>query len=342
MAQINNTTMYDYFLSGNSKKSRSSQTSTISTNYMKDIMSRLKNQHHEESTRENYYGIWKNFNKFVIRLDEKPKTWEERLSYYVTYLVFECKVQSSTLKSYITAIKCILREDGYVWDEAKILLTSLTSLTKTCRKKNDTHKNKFPIQKGLLDLTLHELEEIHNKQIYLEILYKTIFSLMYYGLFRIGEVTKSKHVLKAKDVHSADNKEKMLFVLYSSKTHAKETFPQRVKITSNRQSLDTDKNRRKYCPFNLTREYLAIRGNYNEDEDQLFIFSDGSPVLAKNVRHILKTILTRLGLNYKNYSTHSFRVGRATDLMKNGISIEKIKQNGRWKSNTVYKYLKHC
>ena len=53
---------------------------------------------------------------------------------------------------------------------------------------------------------------------------------MYFGMFRIGEMTESQHVVKAKDVHIGINKDKLMFVLHSSKMHGKGTKPQIVKI----------------------------------------------------------------------------------------------------------------
>ena len=85
-------------------------------------------------------------------------------------------------------------------------------------------------------MILFETQRIfHAKnQPYLDLLYKTIFSICYYGLMHIGEVTHSQHVLKAKDVHLAKNKDKLLLVLYSSKTHDEGSRPQKIKITSNK------------------------------------------------------------------------------------------------------------
>ena len=64
------------------------------------------------------------------------------------------------------------------------------------------------------------------------------------------------------------------------------------------------------------------------------------PVRPAHVRSILRRILKTINLNYRLYDTHSFRMGRATDLRKAGFSIEDIKELGRWRSNAVYKYLK--
>ena len=67
-------------------------------------------------TQQNYYGIWKNFNRFFLRLDVKPNAWEERLKLYVGYLV-GCNKQSMTIKSYISAIKAVLYGVGIELNE---------------------------------------------------------------------------------------------------------------------------------------------------------------------------------------------------------------------------------
>ena len=64
----------------------------FSTKYFKEVLERLKYQKNRPTTRYNYHGVWKNFNKFVIRLDHKPNTWEEKLSLYCGYLVFNKKL----------------------------------------------------------------------------------------------------------------------------------------------------------------------------------------------------------------------------------------------------------
>ena len=50
-------------------------------------------------------------------------------------------------------------------------------------------------------------------------LYMALFSTAYFGLFRVGELTASKHVVKAVNVRIGQNKNKILFILDSSKMH---------------------------------------------------------------------------------------------------------------------------
>ena len=70
-------------------------------------------------------------------------------------------------------------------------------------------------------MLLFELERlfgVNNPQPYLEVMYKVLFSLAYYGMMRVGELTLSPHCLRTCDVNLSHNKDKILVTLYSSKT----------------------------------------------------------------------------------------------------------------------------
>ena len=143
-------------------------------------------------------------------------------------------LQSSSVKSYVSAIRAILKE-------LKVQLTPenylITSLTKACRLKNDVVEHQFPIHKGILKLMLKQLEIIYtssssNQQPYLEALFKAMYVSAYFGMLRITEVAKSQHSILAQNVHIGQNKKKILFVLLSSKPHGHGDKPQKVKISS--------------------------------------------------------------------------------------------------------------
>ena len=313
--------------------SSSSQSSKLSVTYINNVLERLKNKQTRESTKKNYLGIWRQLNKFWISLDTKLNiSWEERTALFGAYLV-DKGVQSSTLKSYFSAIKFILKQDGYQWDDKKALLSALV---KGCQLENDTLKVRLPIQQGLLEMLLFEIERKYHKQPYLEYLYKAIFCLGYYGMLRVGELSLGDHTVKAKDVHLSYNLEKALVVLYTSKTHDQSDKPQKIRISTSERL----RKRRFFCPIRQIDNYMRIRGQYIEDSEEFFVFADKSPVCPHHVRNTLRSLLDRLQLDSMLYDVHSFRIGRTCDLEKFGYSIEKIKILGRWKSNAVYKYLK--
>ena len=165
-------------------------------------------------------------------------------------------------------------------------------------------------------------------QPYLCLLYSTLFAVCYYGMMQVGEITKSIHVLKAKDVHLAKNKDKLMLVLYSSKTHDEGSRPQKIKITSNKCEFIGGYSHRHFCPFDLMRRYIRARGGYKTEQEQFFIFRDTSPVTPAQARAILRLMLFRLSLDAKYYGMHSFRIRRTTDLIKINYSVDEVKLMG--------------
>ena len=251
---------------GYAESSKSSGSSKISTQHISNILERLRSKQTRESTAANYLGIWRHMNKFIINLDVRENlSWEDKTALFGAYLV-EGGVQSSTLKSYFSAIKHVLKQDGYEWDDNKAMLSSLV---KSCKLENDRVKIRLPIQKGLLEMILFELQRIFEGQPYLETLYKAIFSLAYYGMLRVGEITLGPHTLRACNVHVGD-KDKIMLVLSTSKTHGKESAPQKIKIAA---VPTRPKSTKFFCPFKLMLYYMYVRGEYLQDEEEFFIFS---------------------------------------------------------------------
>ena len=86
----------------------------------------------------------------------------------------------------------------------------------------------------MLRSMIRALDQKYIDQPYLVTMYHALLVTKYYGMFRIGEVTDSTHVLKACDVHIGVNKPKMLFILHTSKTNGKNNKLQLIKITANK------------------------------------------------------------------------------------------------------------
>ena len=295
-------------------------------------------QQNRESTYKNYRCIWRQFNKFIISLDVMPKLWEDRTTLFIGYLI-DKDFQSSTIKSYVSAIERTLVDDKYQWNDSKVLLTSLT---KACKLKNDCVTTRLPIYCSLLELILFKVERIFraSNQPYLESLYKALFGLGYYGLMRVGELTESPHSIKAINVRVGVNKDKILIILYSSKTHDESNRPQKIKITSNRQERSGFYKARNFCPFALMRNYIKKRGPFVNEDEIFFVFGDKKPVTGDRARKLLKRIIQTLGLEPCFYDMHSFRMDRTSDLIKYNYSIEEVKRMGRWRSNVIYKYIR--
>ena len=315
-----------------------SGSSTIPTGHMELIVQKLLGQQNRRSTVRTYVNIWRQFNNFVLSLDQKPPSWEARTTLYIAYLIDNGR-QSASIKTYVSAIKKLLVMDGYKWKDNEVLLNSLT---KACRMINDRVKTRLPIQCGFLEMILFEVGRhfAQDGQYYLEWLYKALFTLCYYGMMRIGEVTESPHVLKARNVHIATNKDKLLVVLYTSKTHGLGQRPQKIKITSNRREQSGQYSHRHFCPFEVLRKFIKMRGGYSCEQEQFFVFRGGNPVKPAQATKVLKLVIDKLGLNSKLYSMHSFHIGRTIDLIKYNYPLEVVQRMGRWKSNAVLHYIR--
>ena len=311
-----------------------STSSTISTAEIKSIIDKLRMGRLRDSTKNNYYSIWKIFNEFFIKLDSKPESWEERIILFAGYLV-HCHKRSQTVKSYVSAVKAVLKDDSIFICENKFLLTSLIQ---ACKFKNDKIRTRIPIQKGLLKLILKETERfwMQENQPYLSTMYKALFATAYFGMFRVGELATGDHPVKACDVHIASNKNKLCFVLRTSKTHWTDKQPQIIKISGTQPGTNSSIN----CPFNLLREYLNVPLSYIHDNEPFFIFNDRTPVKPNHVRVTLRHMIKTIGLNPLLYSVHSMRAGRSLDLLNSGVEVQLIRKLGRWSSNCVYTYLR--
>ena len=217
----------------------------------------------------------------------------------------------------------------------------MKSLTRACRLTNDRIRIRLPIQRDVLNSILRNTEKHFRNigQVYLSHLYLSLFATTYFGLFRVGEVTQSDHKIMVNDVHLAENKRKLLFVLYSSKTHDVDSEPQFIKI-SGTPNQHIQGNSNNYCPYRLLQNYLDVRQPSLSDDEQFFVFHDLSPVKPNNFRFVLKQMIKKSGYNQRNYGTHSLRSGRSIDLLEMGVSVETIMKIGHWKLNSVFRYLK--
>ena len=168
-----------------------------------NILEKLKLQSVRDTTEKNYCCVWRSFNRFIVRLDKKPTNWENRIQLFVRYLINSGK-QSQTVRSYISAIKTILGFENILVHNDSLLLSTVT---KACKLKNDQVKCRLPIHRDLLNIIIKNVKEFFqsNGQLYLAILYSSLFSAGYYGMLRVGEMTTGSHPVLVTDIQVAEN-----------------------------------------------------------------------------------------------------------------------------------------
>ena len=91
----------------------------------------------------------------------------------------------------------------------------------------------------------------------------------------------------------------------------------------------------KFCPVKCLTQYWAVRTNA---PGPLFITKSAMPITRLQFWTVLKKCLNKLSRDAANFGMHSFRIGRCTDMVRDGYSDEKIKKIGRWKSTAFRAY----
>ena len=93
------------------------------------ITDNLRRQKIRKESRKTYRYGWCNFNKFLINLDCRPDSWDEKVTLFAAQLIEE-KRMGQTVRSYVSAVRTILKEDGVKLIHNYPPLTSLQQSTK--------------------------------------------------------------------------------------------------------------------------------------------------------------------------------------------------------------------
>lgn len=190
-------------------------------------------------------------------------------------------------------------------------------------------KKKSPSLDSRKPISFNTLTKLYNSlsctilDIYVCTMLKAMFLLAFHFALRIGEITVSPHNLKLENIKLKSNK---LTIEFTSFKHSPSTFQ---KHTIKAQAINP-------CPVTIMSEYLKLRGS---DPGPLFR-NNGKPVSRKFFVLKLKHCFTCIGLDNRQFNSHSFRIGAASYWLSKNFTDIQIKQMGRWRSDAVLKYLR--
>ena len=151
-------------------------------------------------------------------------------------------------------------------------------------------------------------------------LFTAVYSLAYFGLFRVSELVftvneLSDCPLRIDDIKCDEHSRALRVSLRKSKTSKR---PITLRIPSDSQ-LDI-------CCVVAIKKYLAIRPRVT---GLLFIHKTLAPLTRNQFSAILAKSVRTLQLPESNFKSHSFRIGRATDLSVMGVPDSDIQKMGR-------------
>ena len=186
---------------------------------------------------------------------------------------------------------------------------------------------RLPITKSILHALIAALPFAVTNQYQLA-LWKALFLLTFHGCMRAGEVTLAnnrQNLIQTSQVQLAQDAVCISFRAYKHSQGATPTI-----------TISADPSPAT-CPVSSLRNYLAYRGS---TPGPLFIHQNSSAVTRQQFSEKLKATSTICNLPSHSYNTHSFRVGRATQMATDGQSDQTIRTAGRWKSSTFQRYIR--
>lgn len=184
---------------------------------------------------------------------------------------------------------------------------------------------------------LRELESLVpslHTDYYTKTLLRALMSLMYHACLRISEVTVSPtadHAIKAEDLVFMGKPPLLLpqfvSITLQSFKHSKES--QTIRVSSSPQ--------KDVCPVTLLGEYYALRPSSR----YVFCHPSGAPLTRTFIMGWLRKLVALSSFSSQRINTHSFRIGRTTDLVIAGkVSDTYIQHVGRWSSSAYRKYVR--
>ena len=268
-----------------------------------------------KSSRLLYNNRWQSFVKFMrktLKSSPLPAT-SYHVSLFITHLHLK-KLKCSSIRSYLSAIAFTHKLHGHI-DPTDCF--RIKKLLLALKKKTNRTGGRRAITKALLHKIISALPTLNISRYYQK-LFKCLFLIMYFACLRISEVATvrhSSHTVQSKNVRMING---MLCIRLDSYKHSNQ---QSSKILL-QPTFD------KLCPS---------RRNHS---GPLFITRRGKGISRDRVALTLKKCLELADIASKKFNTHSFRIGRITDLALSGTSYSRIQTIGRFKSNAFQQYIK--
>ena len=276
-----------------------------------------------ESSQSLYNNHWLSFAKFVsneLKSEVLPAS-EYDVSLYVVYL-HSNGLKPASIQSYLSAIAFAHKIHGRPDPTCNFRIKKLL----------DSFKRSTPPTLERSAITLSILQQIFSEAVvvlassYEQKLFRSLFLLMYHACLRVSEVTHSKTCKHNIQYSNIELREASLVITMSSFKHSANR-PHKIQINP---TFD------KFCAIRAIKTLCKIRGS---GPGPLFIKKNGQPLNRTHVASTLKKILSSLALGGK-YNTHSFRIGKITDLALKGATANQLKETGRFHSMAFLKYIR--
>ena len=279
-----------------------------------------------KSSQAQYKKYWNEYKSFHYNRFSKHirNMTAKHVQLFVTYLNNFRKLSVSSIRCYLSGI-AFYTKLKFDCDPTKSYGIKL--LLRAFGKRQQTLTTiRKPIGKKLVNkLCEHVLRS--NLCTYSKYAYAVMYNLMYNAALRVGELCQSgsanNHIIKYNQI-IFDKQREHITIQFKSYKHSDGATPN-LEIKCGR------------LFWRILRKYIALRGDRS---GPFACHENNTPFTRVEFVHQLKNQLRLLNHNVDHYNTHSFRIGKATDMHTLGASNSQIEKIGRWRTNAFKKYIR--
>ncbi len=287
-----------------------------------------------DSTWKIYKTAVESFQSFR-KLYNLQDTWPAPLYdllFYIAYMS-HTGLSASTITIYISGISTMHKLNGQT-DNTKSFL--VTKILKGSKRKNSPKADlRLPVSFNLLKRLIQSLPFVCTS-VYESTMFASAFSLCFFGLLRVGEITSQskgragKHVIHISDIKRVRKQDSvdLHLMIRSSKTDQHSHSTTLIICSQTDNSI---------CPVHLLKGYLEVR--QHALDSNLYLHFDGSDLTRYQFSIVLQRALSFCEVK-GHFRPHSFRIGAATEAKRFGIHDDVIKKWGRWTSDAYTKYIR--
>ena len=281
-----------------------------------------------KSTQRTYAIAVNMMNQFIVLTGIVFPFGPTEMALFVAYLS-DRSYKPSSILTYSAGVSFLHKIAGHA-DPGTSFIVQKTM--EGLKRGNPCGDMRLPITINLLQsLVMRALPQVCN-EVYNVTLFKAMFTVAFFGLFRVGELTVASrdqsHTLEIDNVRFDRALEGYVLTLTSFKFSGGKPASVLIQCHDNKG----------ICAVCNLRAYLYMRGTHS---GPLFCRKNKQPVNRNDFSTQLRRMLKYLNMDTKRYQAHSFRVGGATYAAQLGMSDAEIRQLGRWRSNAFKKYIRY-
>lgn len=165
---------------------------------------------------------------------------------------------------------------------------------------------------------------------YQTLLFRTAFALAFFWAFRIGELVspskKENGGIGAEDVICGADRLSMRVKKSKTDQEVKGKWIMVFEIPGS-----------PLCPVSTVKKFMEIRPG---GTGSFLVHENGESLSWFQFISVFRKCLSALGLGDLKFSSHSFRIGAATEVVRWGLDEESIKRIGRWEPRRFKSYVR--